>query len=128
MGTIQTAAEALRADGHTVHPRGHGPGSAEGVTDVRTKLTGTTASSEGSQDLNDSVLPAGGVAYVQRDGTVWLVGEGPTDGTVAEVWVAAVSKGKVSGKQKAAVDRVVAVLCGAFGLDEPEKDPDEDEP
>lgn len=128
MELIETVTDTLRADGHYVNARRWGTGAAGSVTGVEVKRTGTGASFDGPLDLSNTVLPAGGVAYIQRTGLVWLVSEGPTEGTIADVWVAGTAKGKLTDEQKAVVDRVVAVLAETYGVSESKPTSAEDNP
>lgn len=122
MGLIEETTAALREAGLTVSARRNPAGSADGVTGVKVKLTGTGVGYEGPLDLNNTVLPAGGVAYIKRDGSVWLLREGPARGKTADIWLAATTTASVTDEQVAARDAVDAQLQARYGLvaeDEP---------
>lgn len=97
------------------------PGIGHKAESLVTKITGTGVARGGAQDLNEIVTPARGVVYVERDGRVWLLADGPVAEDVeAMIWVAAYRVEDITDKQHDTLAVVEAVLSAAYGIDGPE--------
>jgi hypothetical protein len=131
MSVMDSIVEELRQAGLTVIAGRTGIGRTYGVVKVESVITASGRSYEGAADLNELVTPSRGVAYVERSGRVWLLADGPVNGSAnAVVFVAAHKAGDIGDKQQDAVDVLTAVLETRYGIDDQAAAPPEndDEP
>jgi hypothetical protein len=93
-------------------------GRTVGVSGVEVRSTNTGRSHEGAGDINNVVKPAGGVAYVERSGRVWLLADGPVGHGPAVVYQAKYrADDELESDEAVAV--VVAVLESVYAADAP---------
>jgi hypothetical protein len=90
-------------------------GRTADVSGVEVRSTNTGKSHEGAGDINNVVKPAGGVAYVERSGRVWLLADGPTQPGPAVVFEAQY-RDDTTDEQADAVQVVIAVLEDHYAL------------
>lgn len=117
-------ATQLRLAGLTVVTGREGIGRTTGVDGIESKITGTGASHEGSSDLNDMVIPARAVGYIERSGRFWYLADGPVEGNVAVIFLAAHRADGITEAQTDALSAVEAVLGDVYGLPGPDGLPD----
>lgn len=121
---LMNIASQLRLAGLTVIEGRAGIGRTFGVAGIDVLATKTGSSHEGADDINDIVVPARAVAYIERSGRVWLLADGPVDvGSNAVVYVASY-KGDPTDSQTDSLAVVLAVLGDAYALDASDDDSD----
>jgi len=109
-------AEELSTAGLVViEGRRRGIGRTHNVAAVEVRQTRTGRSHEGADDINSIVKPAGGVAYVERSGRVWLLADGPVKHGPAIVF-SAEYRDDATDAQADAISALVSVLSDAYGL------------
>jgi len=115
-------ASELRLAGLTVIEGRAGIGQTSQVAGIEVLPTKTGAGHEGADDINDIVVPARAVAYIERSGRVWLLADGPLEaGSNALVYLAQYN-GDPNESQADSLAVVTAVLGDAYALDASEDD------
>ena len=110
-------ASELRLAGLTVIEGRQGIGRTFGVADIEVLPTKTGASHEGADDINDIVVPARAVGYIERSGRVWLLADGPVEvGANALIYLAQYN-GDPTEAQADSLAVVLAVLEDTYALD-----------
>ena len=90
-------------------------GRVRDVDGIEYKPTRTRKSNGAAADLNDIVIPACPVGFVERSGRVWLLADGPIgDEAKAVVYVAANNAGEYTKAQDEAIAVLDAVLSTAY--------------
>lgn len=116
-------AEELQTAGLVVIEGRSGIGVTTNVTGIDVVATGTGQSHEGADDLNNIVMPARAVAYIERGGRVWLLQDGPVMPGPAVVYLAQYRDDPTEA-QADSLAVVLAVLGDVYGLSTPEPSPD----
>jgi hypothetical protein len=115
---MMNIAEQLRIAGVVVIEGRAGIGLTVGVDGIDVLATGTGQSHEGADDINNIVTPARAVAYIERDGRVWLLADGPVMPGPAVVYLAQY-RDAPTVEQGDVLDVLVAVLGDVYGLSAP---------
>lgn len=110
--------DALIEAGLNVVTGRHLGGRTTGVRSVDVALTGTDPSQDGVRDLEAVVKPSKAAFYVQRNGKLWVLADGPltADRDTAVVFVAAQGQHDVNQHQQAVLATLLDVLHAAYGL------------
>lgn len=98
-------------------------GRGQRATSISTEITGTGQEREGADDINTLGLNDSAVCYVERSGRVWLLADGPLNGSETAVVKIAAHR-KTTEAQDDAVAALLAVLGEFYGLDAPKSVPD----
>lgn len=112
-------ADELRTAGLVVIEGRSGIGVTANVTGIDVLATVTGQSHEGADDLNNIVMPARAVAYIERTGRVWLLQDGPVQPGPAVVYLAQY-RDEPTDEQADSLAVLSAVLEDAYGLSTPE--------
>lgn len=113
---VMSIADELRTAGLSVIEGRSGIGRTVGVSGVVSRITGTAKTVRADSDLNDIVVPARGVAYIERSGRVWLLADGPVVGDEAVVWIAAYRESDITASQLDSLAAVEAALSAVYAL------------
>lgn len=89
------------------------PGRGRPGNSINVVLTNTGKANEGADDINNIVMPAGAMAYIERSGRVWLLADGPLTPGDSVVYVAAYKAADQTEEQ----DDAVAVLTALIAPD-----------
>lgn len=117
-------ASELRLAGLTVVEGRQGIGRTSNVAGIDVVSTKTGAGYGIAADINDVVSPAGGVAYIERGGRVWLLADGPVDLAPNALVFMAQQKSSPTDNQKDSLAVVLAVLDAVYAADAPPPAPD----
>ena len=115
---MMSVADQLRTASVVVIEGRGGIGMTVGVAGIDVTPTDTGKSHEGADDLNSIVMPARGVAYIERGGRVWVLADGPVIPGPAVVYLAQYRDDPTEA-QADSLAVVLAVLGDVYGLDAP---------
>ena len=113
-------ASELRLAGLTVVEGRAGIGRTSKVAGIDVVPTKTGNAHGVAADINNIVSPAGGVAYVERSGRVWLLADGPVVPDAKALVFVAQQKGSPNDNQKDSLAALLAVLEGVYAAGAPE--------
>lgn len=107
-------ASELRLAGLTVVEGQRGRGRTSNVAGIDVVPTKTGIGHGVAADINDIVSPAKGVAYIERNGRVWLLADGPVVPDAKALVFVAQQKGSPNDQQKDSLAVLVAVLESVY--------------
>lgn len=112
--------DALRAGGYAVVPpcKSCPTGYADRATRIAVAVTGLSAEHDGADEVN--ALTAKGVerpvAYIERNGRIWLLADGPLVGDEAVVYLGAYRESAATEEQLDAQGALVDVLTAFYDV------------